>query len=99
MGSDDEIDDVDVDDLEPLSDDELTALALAADPHAGFDADAVPFGVDDRRALLPSWYMPMPSVSGRSRPRAVVIGVVVTSLLVLNAVGLCVTYGSIEIAW
>jgi hypothetical protein len=48
---------------EPLTDAELSALALAADPDAVLDSDAVPLAVvlgTDSPAALPSWYMPAP---------------------------------------
>ncbi len=49
-----------------ISDEELTALALAADPDAALSDDAVPFSAqaagDD--GLLPSWYMPAPAGGG-----------------------------------
>jgi hypothetical protein len=82
----------------PLSDEELTALALSADPDAPVDPDAVPFGATDNGALLPDWYMPAAAGVGRTRSRAVVAAIVVGSLLLLNAGGLCVTYGYIELA-
>ena len=86
---------------EPLTDDELAAFALAADPDLPVDDDAVPFRPDDRRFgdLLPDWYMPAPA-SRRGRPAHVVVtSVIVLSLLAVNAVGLCVTYGHLAIAW
>lgn len=82
-----------------ISDDDLTALALAADPDAPLDADAVPWMLDDSRsALLPAWYMPVAVAAGRHRHRAVV-ALIVGALLVVNGAGLCVTYGFPEIAW
>jgi hypothetical protein len=82
-----------------LSDDELAELALAADPDAPIADDAVPFGQREGGALLPDWYMPVPATLARSNRKRAVVGVIVLSLLALNAVGLCVTYGAIEIAW
>jgi hypothetical protein len=81
-----------------ISDEELTALALAADPDAPIDADAVPFGGDDRGAeLLPAWYMaPLRGRAGRSR--RLVLAVCIAALLAVNGAGLCVTYGLPEIA-
>jgi len=81
----------------PLSDDELTVLALAADPDAVLDADAVclwDLAGWDRSELLPSWYMPAP-MPGRSSPRwqRGVIGLIVASFLLIDAFGLCSTYG------
>jgi hypothetical protein len=80
-----------------ISDEELTELALAADPDAVVDDDAVPFGADaDHDGLLPAWYMPRPRQrAGRSR--RVVFAVFIGALLVVNGVGLCVTYGLPEI--
>ena len=86
-------------DEHPISDAELEALALAADPDAPLDPDAVPFdpyGLGDG-TLLPSWYMPVPHRSERSRRTTAVVALVVLAILVVNAVGLCVTYGHLEI--
>ncbi len=85
-------------------DDELARLALAADPDAPIPADAVPFGSDEVGAdLLPAWYMPgrlRPPADGRRRRRRVaVVAAIVASLVLVNGVGLCVTYGLPEIAW
>jgi hypothetical protein len=82
-----------------ISDEELTALALSADPTEMLDDDAVPFDGGRTAGLLPDWYMPAPQVSEGSRRRVGVVGVVVASLLALNALGLCVTSGALEIAW
>jgi len=84
-----------------ISDEELTALALAADPDAGVDDDAVPFGGGDGDGpdgLLPAWYMPAPRQrAGRSR--RVVFAVFIGALLLVNGAGLCVTYGLPELAF
>ena len=86
--------------MERFTDDELSDLALTADPDAPIPDDAVPFGQTDRnRALLPEWYMPAPSALRRTRPRAVAVSVIIASLIVVNGAGLCVTYGLPEIAW
>lgn len=81
-----------------ISDEELTALALAADPDAEVDADAVPFdpgGDGESYHPLPAWYMPVPQ--GPPRPlrgwRRAVGLVVVGSFVLINAYGLCSTYG------
>lgn len=82
-----------------VSDEELIELALAADPDAPIPDDAVPFGRGDSGALLPDWYMPVPMGMARTRSARFTVGLIVLSLLALNAVGLCVTYGVIELAW
>ena len=84
-----------------LTDDELTALALATDPDdVVIDDDAVPFGGLDRgAALLPAWYMPAPlgAGSGPRRRRTVVVATLVLAMLLVNAAGICVTYGIPEV--
>jgi hypothetical protein len=84
---------------ELLSDDELAALALAADPSAPLDSDAVAWNGAflHRPGLLPDWYMPTPASARPGRwPRAVVVGLV-AGFLLINAFGLCVTSGFISI--
>ncbi len=85
---------------ETFSDDELTALALAADPDAPLDDDAVPFASTDELgvSLLPEWYMPAPSLR-RSTPRTVVLASVAVALFVINVGGVCVTYGIPDPVW
>ena len=92
---------MELDDGRVFSDEELTALALAADPDTPIPPDAVPFGVTTGADLLPAWYMPAPqlSASTRSPRRIFAVTAIVVSLVVLNGVGLCVTYGVPEIAW
>jgi hypothetical protein len=91
------------DEVDELSDEELTALALAADPDMELPDDAVPLSEllgEDRCSLLPSWYMPAPGgrvVRGRRWMRVVVV-LVIAAFLALNAYGLCSTYGWISIA-
>lgn len=84
-----------------IDDDELTALALAADPDQAVDPDAVPIAISNSATsgLLPEWYMPAPIASGRGRTRRATLGVLVLALVVINCAGLCVTYGLAEIAW
>ena len=84
-------------------DDELTRLALAADPDMVLPDDAVPIWKvlgDGSSALLPSWYMPAPmgygGGSSRRRKRLIVL-LIVAAFLALNAYGLCSTYGQITI--
>ena len=86
--------------MDTFTDDELAALALAADPDAPIPDDAVPFGqAEHDGALLPEWYMPAPSSVRRTRPRVVGVSLIIASLIVVNGAGFCVTYGFPEIAW
>jgi len=83
---------------EPITDEELTALALAADPDTEVDVDAVPldlWGGDGPARPLPEWYMPVPMGTPRALRgwRRAVGLVVVASFLLINAYGLCSTYG------
>ena len=82
-----------------ITDEELTALALAADPHEALDDDAVPLSslLMEYPELLPSWYMPAPGGFTRTPRRAAVVVVIILALIAVNAVGLCVTSGHLEI--
>jgi hypothetical protein len=87
---------------EHLSDAELAELAMAASPADPFADDAVPFGQESSGAeLLPEWYMPVPQMSAADRTpgRVFTVGLIIVAMLLLNGVGLCVTYGLPEIAW
>ena len=83
-----------------ISDDELAALAMAANPDAPVERDAVPLWEHIGYAAdryLPEWYMPAP-MGGRVlrgwRRRVVVL--VIVSFLVIDAYGLCNTYGVVR---
>jgi hypothetical protein len=88
-----------------ISDDELALEALAADPDAAIPDDAVslweleaPAGAAD---LLPSWYMPAPAASGPRQHatwRRRTVYALITAFTLINAAGLCSTYGHIVIA-
>lgn len=81
----------------PFSDEELSEFALAADPHAPLNPDAVAWdgAVLHQPGLLPDWYMPTPAARRLGRwPRALVIGLI-AGFLMINAVGLCITSGFI----
>ncbi len=83
-----------------LTDEELTTLALSADPHPTIDLRAIPWRpmADAVAGLLPDWYMPTPSGSRRGKGAKIAIGVIIASFVVINALGLCVTYGLVTIA-
>jgi len=82
-----------------ITDDELATEALAADPDPEVPDDAVPFAGPDVVSLLPEWYMPPAGTNRRTPRRAVVVVGLVASLVLVNAAGLCVTFGWPEIAW
>jgi hypothetical protein len=91
------------DDVRALTDEELTALALAADPDAPLSDDAVPFDLylsqfpSPLPGSLPAWYMP--AARARSHPwwRLIVL-VLILGFLVVDAFGLCATYGQLVVA-
>jgi hypothetical protein len=91
----------DGDEKDEITDDELTRLALEADPDRPVDPDAIPISrcIDAPLALLPDWYMPATMSAGRGAARRWLLGGIVLVLVVINGVGLCVTYGVPEIAW
>ena len=82
-----------------ISDEELTALALAAVPNV-LPADAVPIHEvlgTTGESTLPAWYMP-PVMRGGPRLHGWRRGLVFTfiaALVVIEAFGLCSTYGQI----
>src|SRR3984957_19092976 len=79
-----------------ITDDELTELALAADPDAPLPEDAVPIGVHLSQfaaAPLPLWYMPAVARSSGGRWRLPVVLAVVSAFFLIDALGLCNTYG------
>jgi hypothetical protein len=84
-------DDVDLD----ISDEELTALALAADPDRPVAANAVPFRSlgGDSTPLLPDWYMPVSSARARKDWRSRVAISIAVGMVLINAFGICVTNG------
>lgn len=88
-----------VDDDE-ISDDELVALALAGDPDQPVAADAVPIalGPDSFPGMLPQWYMPATTVARLSGWRSPLVLAVVIALVVIDALGLCATYGQVVLA-
>ena len=84
---------------EGISDEELPALALAANPAAPLDLDAVPWRAGMLQlGLLPDWYMPRAIATGRGRGTRIVIYAVVAGFLVIGAFGLCITSGFLSLA-
>lgn len=85
-----------------ITEDELDRLARAADPDVVLDDDAVSIWdiVDDAEApqLLPTWYMPAPMRGRRvlrGWRRRIILTLVIT-FIVINAYGLCSTYGVVR---
>jgi hypothetical protein len=85
------------DDQEAFSDEELTALALAADPDAPLDATAIPLADSSSASLglLPSWYMTAIALGAAQRYWKIVVVVLVAALIAIEAAGLCSTYGQL----
>jgi len=83
-----------------ISDEELTAQALAADPDAPIAPDAVAWSLSGwgNSQLLPTWYMPAPVTGQRGwRPKAIA-ALVIVGFAVINGFGLCITYGHLVAA-
>ncbi len=84
-----------------ISDDELTELALAADPNEPIADDAVPLRAIDAEgeSLLPAWYMPVSAGRVRRDWRSRVAISMAVGIVLINACGLCITNGFPEIPW
>ena len=85
---------------DPITDEELTALALAADPDQPLNDDAVPLSDYLARipTLLPGWYMPPAMASSGNRWRTAIILAIVAAFVMIEAYGLCSTYGQVVLA-
>ena len=86
--------------LAQITDDELAALALAADPDPDVGDEAVSLWAltSDDDDLLPAWYMPTPMARSRLLHgwRRNVVLLLIASFILINAAGLCVTYGWVQ---
>lgn len=90
---------------DPLTDEELTALALAANMDTAVGDDAVSlweFAGTRTESPLPSWYMPAAMgtrhlAGWHGRLVRWSIGSVIASFVVINAYGLCNTYGQLHL--
>jgi hypothetical protein len=83
-----------------LTDEELTALALAAGTDETVEPDAVALDIYSGRSpsLLPLWYMP-PVIATRARGwRRPTVFVVIAAFLLIDALGLCITFGQLVAA-
>ncbi len=78
-----------------ISDEELTALALAADPDQPLALDAVPLAdyLADAFDPLPAWYMAPVMARHSGRRRKAIIMAVIGAFVLIEAFGLCSTYG------
>jgi hypothetical protein len=85
----------------PLSDEELCRLALAADPNAPLSDEAIPLSLHLAQfagAALPGWYMaPAMARTGRRWRTPVVVGII-SAFLLIEALGLCNTFGQLSFA-
>jgi len=85
----------------PLTEDELCALALRSDAGRQPADDAVPMAdfLDSRggggTGLLPAWYMPAPMVRVSPKWRTPVVLAIVAAFVLIEASGLCSTFGQI----
>jgi hypothetical protein len=84
----------------PLSDEELTRLAMAADPDAPLSDDAIPLRIHLAQfagAALPEWYMP-PALGGSGRRwRTPIVVAIISAFVLIEALGLCNTFG--QLTW
>ena len=82
------------------TDDELTALALAADPEAPLGDDAIPLSLHLAQfaGSLPQWYMPPAMARQGKWWRTPVVGAIVAAFLIIEGLGLCNTYGVLSFA-
>ncbi len=87
------------DDGSVISDAELTTLALADDPDLPLDPDAVPLSayLSQVPALLPDWYMAPAMARSGNRWRALVVLTIISAFILIEALGLCSTYGQLRL--
>jgi hypothetical protein len=89
---------------DPLTDEELTSLAMAADPDAPLSDDAIPLSVHLAQiagfagAALPQWYMASATARGGQRWRLPVVIAIVSAVLLIEALGLCNTFWQLTFA-
>jgi len=84
---------------QPLTDAELTTLALSGVPLDDSGGTPVPMDVylATSRGPLPDWYMPAPLARVGVRWRIPVVGVIVAAFLLIEILGLCNTFGQLQL--
>jgi hypothetical protein len=81
-----------------IDDEELTELALAADPEGPLSPDAVPIDIYlSQQAPLPLWYMPPVSRLRVGRWTRPIVLTVVAAFALIDVLGLCNTYGVLSL--
>ncbi len=82
-----------------FTDEELSELALAADPGQPLAEDAVPLStyLAGQPSPLPEWYMPAAMARAGARWRIPVVAVVVGAFLFIEILGLCSTFGQLSL--
>ena len=80
-----------------LTEDELTELALSTRAGLPVAEDAVPLAtyLGQDPGLLPGWYMPSPMTRMSPRWRLPVVVALVAAFLLIEAFGLCSTFGQV----
>lgn len=86
----------------PFTEEELCALALGTEAGRPPADDAVPLGdyldaqvTDEASGLLPAWYMPTPMARMSPRWRTPVVLAIVATFVLIEAFGLCSTFGQV----
>ena len=85
-------------DPSPFTEAELTELALSAEVGLPPAPDAVPLADylgGGTPGLLPAWYMPTPMARVNPSWRAPVVLTVVATFVLIEAAGLCSTFGQV----
>jgi hypothetical protein len=85
----------------PFSDEELTRLAMAADPGAPLSDEAIPLGLHLAQfagSALPGWYMAPAMARAGRRWRTPVVVAIIAAFLLIEALGLCNTFGQLTLA-
>jgi hypothetical protein len=83
-----------------FTDEELTVLALEADPEQSLGPDAVQLDLSAAQpgAFLPEWYMPRVMATRVRGWRMPLVFMIVGAFLLIDAFGLCITYGQLVAA-